>query len=156
MSELELSDRQRPTVATAVTILSACVILAAGGAIVYLVALFLRSFSGVFVPLIVAAFLALVIRPYYDWFTVRLRFPRPVAVAAVLSSFLAPLVAFGWFFGAVLFDQLVDLVDKLPEWWEPVRLWVDEKMPQAIEFWDRYGLSESFRTAIDNMARIYL
>jgi len=149
LSQLELSDRQRLTVATAVTILSACVILAAGGAILYLVALFLRTFSGVFVPLIVAAFLALVIRPYYDWFIRRLRFPRPIAVGAVLSSFLAPLVAFGWFFGALLFDQLVDLVDKLPEWWEPVRLWVNEKMPQAIELWDRYGLSESFRTAID-------
>ena len=56
---MELSDRQKRVSATAITVLSLVVILAALGALVWLVAAFFGKFSNVFLPLAVAGIVAL-------------------------------------------------------------------------------------------------
>jgi len=96
---IELSDRQRTTVATAVTILSAAVIVVAVGAIFWLIGAFLARFSNIFLPLAVAAVAALVIKPYYDLFRTRLHFGRVPALIAVFLTAIVPLAALGWFSG---------------------------------------------------------
>jgi hypothetical protein len=63
---LDLSERQRNTIAAAMTILAACVILAAIGFFFWLLAYFVATFSSVFMPLAVAAIAALVFKPYFD------------------------------------------------------------------------------------------
>ena len=55
---LELSERQRATVATAITIVAAFVIVCALGLIFYLLGIFVARFSNVFLPLAVAAVIA--------------------------------------------------------------------------------------------------
>ena len=129
-------------VVTAITIVAGCVIVAAVGATLYLLALFFRTFSSVFLPLIVAAFLALVVKPYYDWFTGKLRFPAIAAVAAVFLSFLLPSIAFAWFFGAVLAHQGAELLAKLPEAWTGIRGWGEENAPRLMGLWEEYGIGE--------------
>ena len=78
---------------------------------------FLRTFSSVILPLAVGAVMALVLRPYYQWLSERMRLPMPIALAIVFLSILIPLGAFLWFFGAIMITQLSDLVGKAPGWW---------------------------------------
>ena len=62
---IEFSERQRTTIAAAITILSAVVILLAIGTLFWIVGAFFVKFSAVFLPLAVAMVAALVVNPYY-------------------------------------------------------------------------------------------
>lgn len=145
---MQLSERQQNAVAAAITILSAAVILAAVGGIVLLIALFLRRFSGVFLPLAVGAVAALVFHPYYDLFHRRLRWPAPLALVAVFLSMVLPVAAFLWFFGAILVDQITDLVQGMPSWWQHVQGVISERWPRMVEFMDESPLGKSLRAAV--------
>ena len=111
---LNLSERQGNAVVTAITILAAAIILLAIGFTGWLIVLFLRAFSSVFLPLAVGAVIALVFRPYYLWLHQRVQLPGPVALAAVSVSILLPFGAFVWFFGSLAVAQLTDAVARAP------------------------------------------
>jgi predicted PurR-regulated permease PerM len=130
----QLSERQAKTVAVAITIVSALVIVIAVVGLFWLTAVFLRSFSNVFLPLAVGWVAALVFRPYYRWLCKRARLPEPVALVAVFLSMLLPLVAFFWFFGFIFAEQVVGLIERAPEWWKEIRDFVDERWPQVKNF----------------------
>jgi len=131
---LGLTPRQRATVAAALTILGVLVILGAVGLMTWFVAAFLRHFSSVFLPLAVGGVAAMVFGPYYALLHERLRLPMPLAVLGVFLSVLVPLAAFGWFFGALLADQVAEMVTKLPEWWERVATQAQQRWPEVREF----------------------
>ncbi|MGH9321723.1 MAG: AI-2E family transporter [Vicinamibacteria bacterium] len=133
---LTFTERQATTVATAITILAALVILLAAGGVLWLLAFFLRAFSGVFLPLAVGAVAALVVRPYYEWLRRNPRLPKPLALIAVVLSFVAPLLAFLAFFGTLVVQQLVELVSHFPEWWKGVSETVRERWPELRAFFE--------------------
>ncbi len=147
-SFLRLSARQQTAVATAITILAAVVILLALGGLAWLVAAFLRRFSNVFLPLAVGAVAALVFHPYYEWLKARLKLPV-LALLAVFVSILLPVVAFTWFFGALLVEQLSDLAGKLPEWWSAALAWVKERWPRVIEFVESDPWGQRLKSAVE-------
>ncbi len=132
--QIELSERQRATVAAAATIAAAAVILAAAAALFWAVGAFFAAFSSVFLPLAVAAVLAFVLRPCYELLNERLRFPRILAVATVLLSLLLPIVGFAWFFGAMAASQIDDLFEALPAAWGRFVAWTAEISPVVTEF----------------------
>jgi predicted PurR-regulated permease PerM len=70
---LEFSERQRTTIAAAITIVSAVVILVAVGALFWIVGAFFVKFSTVFLPLVVAGVAALVVKPFYEAIATRLK-----------------------------------------------------------------------------------
>ena len=70
---LDFSDRQSRTIAAAITTVATLIILIAIGLLGWLAAHFLRTFSGVFLPLALGGVAALVCRPYYDWLHQRLK-----------------------------------------------------------------------------------
>ena len=86
---LQFTERQSRTIAAAITTLSTLVILVVIGLLGWLAALFLRTFSGVFLPLAVGAVAALVFRPYYEWLHTTARLGVALAVTAVLFWFLS-------------------------------------------------------------------
>jgi predicted PurR-regulated permease PerM len=131
---LRLTEKQQTTVAAALTILAVIVILTALAALGWVTAEFVRRFSSVFLPLAVGGVAALVFRPYYQWLHNKLRLPMPLAVAAVFLSVLLPLVAFGWFFGALAVGQISEIVTHFPAWWERVSLEAQQRWPQVREF----------------------
>ena len=131
---LDLTPRQRATVAAALTILGIIVIVGAVGLVTWFVTAFLRYFSSVFLPLAVGGVVAMVFRPYYQLLHEKLRLPMPLAVAAVFLSVIVPLGAFGWFFGALLADQIAEMVTRLPEWWESVVSEARQRWPEVREF----------------------
>ena len=131
---LNFTDRQARTIAAAITTVSALVILVAIGMIATLTALFLRSFSGVFLPLAVGAVAALVFRPYCDWLRTNGQLPLPVAVVVVFLSALVPLSIFLYFFGQLAVDQLIGLAAQAIGWWQQEgRTWLGEQLPALIE-----------------------
>lgn len=144
-----LSDKQRRVVATAVTILGLLVILAAIAGLFWLAGQFLRRFSNVFLPLAVAGIVAMVFRPYYDWLRTKLKLPTTLAIIALFLSALIPLTALGWFFGALVFDQVSQLVESFPTWWDRTRLRVAAQWPEVVQFLQNHPLGVKIRTAME-------
>ena len=149
--QIELSERQRATVAAAATIAAAAVILAAVVALFWAIGSFFAAFSNVFLPLAVAAVLAFVLRPYYELLNERLRFPRILAVAAVLLSLLLPVAGFAWFLGALAASQMTGLIDALPDASDRVVDWATETLPALNELTETNPLASRIREAIENL-----
>jgi predicted PurR-regulated permease PerM len=147
---LTFTERQTRTVATAVTILSVLVILAAVGGVFWLIAWFLRSFSGVFLPLAVGAVAALVFRPYHDWLREKLRLPGSLALVLVFLSMLVPIAAFLWFFGSLIVAQIVDLVAQIPEWSRRLWEYVRERWPQVEAFLQTHPAGQRLREVLES------
>ena len=147
---LDLTTRQRATVATALTILGVVVIVGAVGLITWLIAAFLRYFSGVFLPLAVGGVAAMIFRPYHQLLRDKLRLPIPVAVAAVFLSVLVPLGIFGWFFVPLIGDQVSEMVTRFPVWWEGVTSQATERWPAIREFLETNPWALRAREAIES------
>ena len=128
----QFSEQQQKTIAAALTILAAVVIVGALGVLFWVIGRFLSTFSAVLLPLAVAAVAALVFKPEYQWFRLRLRAPKVVAVALVFLSILIPVAAFSWIFGALIVDQISDLVARAPEAWASIRAMVSERWPKVM------------------------
>ncbi len=148
-SFIRLSPRQQTAVAAALTIVAAAVILCAVAGIGWLVSAFLRRFSLVFLPVAVGSVAALVFNPYYEWLRARLRMPAALALVAVFVSILVPLVAFGWFFGALAVEQISDMVTKFPEWWKEIAANVKERWPRVLEFLQNNPWGKRLRAAFE-------
>jgi predicted PurR-regulated permease PerM len=140
--QIQLSERQQATVATAITILAALVIVLAIGGVFWLLGLFAARFSSVFLPLAVAAVAALVFKPYFTWLRRQLRLPKIAAVIAVFLSMLVPLVGFVWFFGALVVEQLRDLIDRAPQLWDSATATAKQIAPRVAELIERYPILE--------------
>ena len=136
--ELNLSERQRTAVAAALTIVATAVILCAIGAVAWLASAFVREFSAVFLPLAVAAVLALVFHPEYEWLSARM--PKALALVVVFLSILVPFVAFGWFFGEKLVGQVADLIRYAPELWGKIAHAAQERWPSIRTFFQENAL----------------
>ena len=128
----EFSEQQHTTIATALTILAGVVIVAATGGLFWVIGLFLRTFAGVLLPLAVAAVAALVFKPEYLWFRRRLRAPPVPAVLLVFLSFLIPVLAFTWIFGALIVGQASDLIDKAPDAWASITAAINQRWPRVM------------------------
>ena len=142
---LNFTERQANAVVAAVTILATLIILLACGFLLWLIAVFLRTFSSVFLPLAVGAVIALVFRPYYKWLNEEVRLPAPIALAIVFLSILLPVGAFLWFFGALMLAQLSDLAAKFPEWWSNLADFVKDRWPKVVEFMQTNPLGQRIR-----------
>ena len=147
---LKLTERQATTVATAVTVVSTIVIVFAAVGTIWLLAHFLRAFSGVFLPLGVGAVAALVCQPYYQWLRTKAKLPRPLALIAVLLSFVLPVGAFLGFFGTLLVQQVVELVSRGPEWWQSFSSGLRDRWPELREFFET-PLGVRIREAFEGM-----
>ena len=142
---LNFTERQANAVVAAVTILATLIILLACGFLLWLIAVFLRTFSSVFLPLAVGAVIALVFRPYYKWLNEEVRLPAPIALAIVFLSILLPVGAFLWFFGTLMLAQLSDLAAKFPEWWNNLYDFVRDRWPKVVEFMQTNPLGQRIR-----------
>ena len=147
---LDLTQRQRTTIATALTILGVIVILGAVGLLTWIVTAFLRYFSSVFLPLAVGGVVAMVFRPFYQLLRETARLPRLLAVLAVFLSVLVPLGAFGWFFGALVADQISDMVTQVPEWWERGVSQARQRWPEVREFLETNSWAVRVREAAES------
>lgn len=110
MHDLNLSDLQRRTLGNALTLLAVVFVLCVVGVVVYWLGRFLNHFASVFMPIAVAGIAALVLNPYYEWMYVRVGRRSLSAVLLVYVSLLTPLIAFLWFFGSILLEQIAGVI----------------------------------------------
>lgn len=148
---IELSQRQSATVAAAVTIAATGVILASAVALFWAIGAFFAAFSNVFLPLAVAAVLAFVLRPWFEFLNERLRFPKILALVAVLLSLLLPVAGFAWFFGAMAAAQIAGFVEALPEARDRLMTWVSASLPTLTELMETNPLAARVREAIEGI-----
>ena len=146
---VDFSDRQRTTMAAAVTVLSVFVIVCAVALLLWLIGAFFSKFSHVFLPLAVAGIIALILKPYYDWFHDRLNVPRPLALVAVFLAILIPIAGFGWFLGDIIVEQTSELISKVPEWWQAGVESAKERWPRIQLLSEKYGVEEKLGAAIE-------
>lgn len=143
-----LSPAQRKTAAVGLTVVSAAATLLFVGALLWLAARFLAAFSGVFVPLAVAAILALVLQPFYAWLRGRLRLPPVIAVLTVYAAVGLPFVAFFWFFGALLVREASDLFAQLPHLFDRAQSGVQRRWPEIMRVWHEHHLGPRLAAAL--------
>lgn len=143
---IAFSAAQQKAIAAAVTLLAALLILAATLGLLWLLAQLAAFFAGVLAPVAAAFVLALVIRPYYEWLRRAGRLPPLPAVLAVIASIMAPLAGFAWFFGFLLVNQAAELLARLPDWLENLRLAIADHQPQVAAFIQDHQLDARLRT----------
>ncbi|MDH3627424.1 MAG: AI-2E family transporter [Acidobacteriota bacterium] len=146
---LHLGTRQRAALAAAITIVSGIVILGALFAIGWVLTQFLHRFSNVFLPLAVAGVIAMLLAPYYHWLRRRLKFPAALAVATVFLSISLPIAGFGWFFGAVMVEQISDMVIRFPAWRESMAEDLQARWPQMKHFLDENPWGQRAREVLE-------
>ena len=147
---LGLSERQKTTVATAVTIVAGFVILLAVGLLLWLFGAFVTRFSSVFLPLAVAGVLAMVLKPFYELLSAKWKWPAPIALVAVFLSLLAPFALFVGVFGAEAVSQVSDLVDHVPQYWKEAREFVEERWPRVVTFFEETEQGQAVRDALED------
>ena len=145
---IDFTPRQAATIAAAITTVAALIILVAVGLLGWLAAVFVQTFSGVFLPLAVGAIAALVFRPYYDWLRRRGGLPVAAAVAVVFLSALVPLGAFVTFFGRLAIEQIAGLAAQAPNWWSSARDLFEAYLPRVSEALDSSGLGDRLREIV--------
>lgn len=146
---LSLSERQQNTVAAAITILSALIIIAGIGLVLWIIGAFVNRFSTVFLPLAVAAVAALVFKPYYEWMRSRLKAAKVVALLLVFLSVIIPVAGVVFFFGAVIVDQVADMVKAIPGWWQKVVDWAKVHAPTVSGFLRTNPYAQEVRHALE-------
>ena len=139
---MELSKRQQQTIAVALTILAGMVISASVLGLFWILAVFVRAFSHVLLPLAVAGIVALVFQPYYDWLRSRMGLAVPVAIIALFLSVLVPIGVFIGFFGVVIAQELLGILSQIPEWWHQALVEIDTHLPDVKAFFAEHPIGQ--------------
>ncbi len=148
--ELELGPRQRTTVAAALTLGAALVLVLIFSALVWGMARFIGVFQNVLLPPVVAGILTMLLRPYYNWLLKICRETQAAALILFFLSALVPLGAFVWFTGTFAARQLLRLFDDLPAMIRAIQEAGRSQWPQVAALLDKYGLLSQFGALLDN------
>ncbi|MEM9445488.1 MAG: AI-2E family transporter [Verrucomicrobiota bacterium] len=147
-AKLSFTELQAKTIAAGLTTLATAAILCFLVVVFWLVAKFVAFFSNVILPLAVAAALALLLKPFYDWLCAKLRIPKFLALTAVFVSCLLPLTLFLFIFGFVLVGQMTELIPKIPLWYEQILAVVYNHLPSVQNIWKEYQLDQKLTEAL--------
>lgn len=145
---LQLTQRQQATVGAALTLFCGLFIVFAVLGLFVLLSRFIDLFSAVLAPLVVAAVLVTLVRPYYVWLVRWTRQPA-VSVVLVLLSIAIPLVAVFGLFGSLIASQIVGLFKQIPVWFDRVQVELQRHAPAISELWKEYEIGDRFRAVIE-------
>lgn len=140
LKELELSPRQRTTVAAAMTLLAVLVLLAVFFAALWGLTRFVGTFQNVLLPPIVAGILAMLLRPYYDFLVKACRGYQPGGLALFFLFALIPLGLIIWFGGIFATNQLIRFFEDLPSLLNSMLESARSVWPQVAPLLEKYGL----------------
>ncbi len=138
--EIRFTDVQARTITAALTILAASIVIGFGGFFLWLLARFFTEFSGVLVPLLVAAVLTLLLKPFYNWLHQKRGFRPALAVAVIMISVFLPLLLLLGVSGFIIFKQGASLIENIPGWYEKILASGGEFFPIAQDLWDEYEI----------------
>ena len=145
---LKFSDEQKRVISTSLTLLSVAVMIAFAVVLLKAVAFALSFASPAIVPVLLGFFLALFFKPYYSWWKKVLHNPTLALVVMLVTVFL-PIGFLLWYAGAVLVDQLSNLVRQGPQLVSQVMEWFQGTFPRL------HGLLTEFGVPYDDMGKLY-
>ena len=148
--ELELSPRQRATVAAAMTIGAVLVLVVVFSAIVWGLARFVGAFQNVLLPPVVAGILTMLLRPYYRWLVKVCRGSQAAGLVLFFLSVLVPLGVFIWYASIFAADQLLRLFQDLPSMFDAMLKAGRLHWPQVLALLEKYGLMSGFGNLLEN------
>ena len=147
--KIVLNPQQEKIVAAGVTTLGAGIVVAAVVILFVITTRFFQAFSHVFLPLAVAAILAMVLDPWYEWLKNK-GIPDAIAMVAVFASLIIPVVAILVFFGTLIASQFGDLLDQLPVFWDHFTAWVRSQQPTISRFFSADGVGVKITEALQS------
>lgn len=153
-NELELSSRQRATIAAAVTLGAVLVLLVVFSAFVWGLARFVGVFQNVLLPPVVAGILAMLLRPYYTRLVRICRGSRAGGLALFFLSALIPLGVFIWFAGVFVANELLRLFEDLPSMLDAMLEAGRSLWPQVAALLEKYGLMSEFDGLLENPGKM--
>jgi len=145
---IDFTDSQRRTIASGLTILSLAIVFAFVALVMWFVLKALAFASPAIVPVILGFFLALFFRPYYAWCRKYLRNPT-LSLVMMLATVFLPLGFLLWYAGAVIIDQLSNLIAQGPELVRQVLNWFQTTFPKL------HGLFNQVGVPYDNVGDFY-
>lgn len=152
--ELELGPKQRTTIAAAMTLGAALVLILAFSLAVWGLAVLVGVFQNVLLPPLVAGILTMLFRPYYSRLLKLSRGYRAAALMLFFLSALLPLAGFIWFTGVFAANQLVKLIDDLPTMFHTAQETVRSLWPQVVAVLEKYGLLSEFNHLLENPGQL--
>ena len=145
---IELTNSQKKTIATGVTILSLMVVFVFVALVAWGGVKLLSVASPALVPVIMGFFLSLFFRPYYRWWKSVVRNPT-VSVLIMLLTVLVPVGLLLWYAGAVVVDQISNLIAQGPALVKSVSVWFATTFPKL------HGLLARMGVPYDSIGDIY-
>jgi len=152
--ELELGSRQRTTVAAAITLGAALVLLLVFSATVWGLALFVGAFQNVLLPPVVAGILTMLLRPYYNWLLKLCNGSQAAALVLFFLSALVPLGAFIWLAVVFAANELLQLFDELPSMINAMQKAGRSYWTQVAALLEKYGRMPEFGNLLENPGAI--
>ena len=145
---IEFTEAQRKAVASAVTALSAAVVVAFAALVAWGLLKVLAFTSAALVPVFLGFVLALFFKPYYRWCRGMVKNPT-LAVVVMLATVFIPMGLLLWYAGAVLVDQISNLVAQGPALMKQVLEWFQATFPKL------HGLLAQFGVPYDSAGDVY-
>lgn len=154
IKKLELGPKQRATIASALTLGAAllllCIVYAAFGAL----AAFVGAFQSVLLPPVVAGILAMLCRPYYDWLYKVCRSSQISALVLFFLSALLPLGVLLWVLVVFSVNQMLGFLEDVPSIIASLRTAVQSHWPEVSAFLEKHGLLQELRSVFDSPSMI--
>ena len=136
---IEFSESQKRTITRGLTVLSFTVVIAFVAFLAWLGMKVLAFASPALVPVILGFFLSLFFKPYYIWWK-RIIPNASLALMAMLLTVFVPLGFFLWYAGAVMVDQVSNLVRQGPTLLAQVVDWFRATFPKMKVLLDQLGI----------------
>ena len=145
---IELTDGQKKTVATGITVLALSLVFTFVAAVGWAVLKLISFASAAIVPVVLGFFLSLFFKPYYIMWRRLLKNPS-LALAVMLLTIFVPLGFFLWYAGAVTVDQISNLIRQGPTMAHQVLEWIRTTFPKSVGLMDQLGIK------YDSIADLY-
>lgn len=152
-SGLALTSLQHRLITTALAALSLVVIIALVLGLFRALAGFVGTFSGILMPLAVAAILTMLLRPLVSWLESHTRLNRLWAVICLYALVILTSFATLWFLIPVLVEQLIEFIRALPALYESTRSLLDQRFPQILALLHEYVGEEKLASLGEDIER---
>jgi predicted PurR-regulated permease PerM len=152
--ELELGPKQRATIAAAMTLGAALILVLVLSLAMWGLGRLVGVFQNVLLPPLVAGILTMLLRPYYAWLLKACRGSRAAALLLFFLSAIIPLGGFIWFAGIFAANQLVKLIDDLPSMINAIQEAGRSLWPQVAAVLEKYGLMSEVSGLVENPGKV--
>lgn len=127
---IDFTESQKKTIASALTALSLTTVFAFVALIAYGALKLFSIASTALIPVIIGFFLALFFKPYYELWVKLVKNPT-LALVVMLATVFVPMTLIIWYAGAVIIDQIINLIHQGPHLFAQVIAWFKATFPRV-------------------------